>query len=170
MQEARNRCVFSLQPLLSVGNREGWSVDKHYPSLLYFYGVICILVWWRLSYTGGTHEAHGGIVTYIIGLLVVCQDNVGALELLFLTPSWSWTQEASICSCWNVCGDHIWYWYLECRTSAGVPLLLRLVTARGRQVLELQYGSSFDSAASANTTICCFSDCQRGSGQKTDML
>ena len=119
---------------------------------------------------GCTHEAHGGVVTYIIGLLVVCQDYVGALEQLFLTPSWSSTQEASICSCWNVCGDLIWYWYLECRTSAGVPLLLRLATARGRQVLELQYGSSFDSAASANTTICCFSDCQRGSGQKTDML
>ena len=164
--------VFSLYQLVTGRVKVTSSVDKHYPSLLYFYGEICILVWWRFlnHIQGCTHEAHGGIVTYIIGLLVVCQDNVGALDLLFLTPSWSWTQEASICSCWIVCGDLIWYWYLECRTSAGVPLLLRLVTARGRQVLELQCGSSFDSAASANTTICCFSDCQRGSGQKTDML
>ena len=140
---------------------------------LCFTSMVKSVFWWRVinHIQGCTHEAHGGIVTYIIGLLVVCQyNNVGALEQLFLTPSWSWTQEASICSCWNVCGDLIWYWYLECRTSAGVPLLLRLATARGRQVLELQYGSSFDSAASANTTICCFSDCQRGSGQKTDML
>ena len=41
-------------------------------------------MWWRLSYTGGTHETHGGIVTYIIGLLAVCQDIVEALEQLFL--------------------------------------------------------------------------------------